>query len=99
MFGLITVQVAGPSMEPALRSGDWWIVRTVGRHRVGDVAVIRHPQRESLLIVKRLTRQVGELWWVEGDNSGASDDSRTFGAVPDDQVVGVLILRYRRASG
>jgi nickel-type superoxide dismutase maturation protease len=98
MLGLMTVQVAGPSMEPALRSGDWWIVRTFGRHRVGDVAVIRHPQRESLLIVKRLTRHVGGQWWVEGDNAVASDDSRTFGSVPDEHVVGVLVLRYRRAS-
>ncbi len=35
--------------------------------------------------------------WVEGDNKGASTDSRNWGALDSSEVIGKLILRYRRA--
>jgi nickel-type superoxide dismutase maturation protease len=84
--------VSGPSMLPALAPGDWLLVRRNVRPRVGDVVVVRRPER---LVVKRLTRveSDGRLW-VEGDNAAASDDSRTFGAVDPADVVGVARWRY-----
>jgi nickel-type superoxide dismutase maturation protease len=96
MLGLTAVRIAGPSMEPALHSGDWWLVRTVGRSRPGDVLLLRHPARPDLLVVKRAVRREPDGWWVEGDNAEWSDDSRGFGAVPPDRVIGCLLLRYRR---
>jgi len=36
-------------------------------------------------------------FWVEGDNKSASTDSRSWGAVDSSEVIGKLILRYRRA--
>jgi signal peptidase I len=35
--------------------------------------------------------------WVEGDNKGASSDSRSWGALDSGEVIGKLIFRYRRA--
>ena len=35
--------------------------------------------------------------WVEGDNKGESTDSRSWGPLNSDEVIGKLILRYRRA--
>ncbi|MFZ4485756.1 MAG: nickel-type superoxide dismutase maturation protease [Candidatus Nanopelagicales bacterium] len=96
MLGLTAVRIAGPSMEPALKSGDWWLVRTVGRIRPGDVLLLRHPARPDLLVVKRAVREDPAGWWVEGDNAAWSDDSRGFGSVPRDRVIGCLLLRYRR---
>ena len=96
MLGLTAVRIAGPSMEPALHSGDWWLVRTVGRIRPGDGLLLRHPARPDLLVVKRAVRREPDGWWVEGDNAEWSDDSRGFGAVPPDRVIGCLLLRYRR---
>jgi nickel-type superoxide dismutase maturation protease len=96
MLGLTAVRIAGPSMQPALNSGDWWLVRTVGRIRPGDVLLFRHPARPDLLVVKRAVREDPAGWWVEGDNAACSDDSRGFGAVPRDRVIGCLLLRYRR---
>ena len=98
MLGLTEVCIAGPSMEPALRSGDWWLVRTVGRIRPGDVVLLRHPNRPDLLVVKRVLREEPDGWWVEGDNAEWSDDSRGFGVVPRDRVIGCLLLRYRRGQ-
>ena len=96
MFGFTAVCIAGRSMEPSLRSGDWWIVRTFGPIRPGSIVLMRHPRRPDLLVVKRAIREEAGGWWVEGDNAGFSDDSRTFGAVRSDLIIGSLVVRYRR---
>ena len=89
---LTTVRIVGPSMEPALRTGDCWVVRLGARVTPGDVVFAVHPLRPDLRIVKRAIRQEGSGWWIEGDNPDSSDDSRSFG--PVDTVLGKLIFRY-----
>jgi nickel-type superoxide dismutase maturation protease len=88
--------VTGDSMLPALRPGDWLLVRTGARVRAGDVAVARHPDRDGLLIVKRVGHRAEDGWWLESDNQGAAgrQDSWDFGAVPDRLVVGRVVARY-----
>lgn len=88
----LRVAVAGPSMLPALAPGDWLLVRRVGTTAPGRVVVVRLGGR---LVVKRVARRTPEGWWVVGDNEGASDDSRTYGAVPDADLVGEVRWRYR----
>lgn len=88
------VMVGGYSMLPALHPGDYVVVRRRARLRAGHVVVARHPGRPTLLTIKRLVRREGEGWWIEGDNPDASDDSRTFGPVGDDLVVGRVVVRY-----
>jgi len=87
----LRVAVSGPSMLPTLSPGDWLLVRRGARPRPGAVVVVRQAGR---LVVKRLVRPVGDGWWVEGDNEHASDDSRTYGAVPAADVVGEVRWRY-----
>ena len=87
-----TLRIIGPSMEPALRNGDCWVVRLGARVSPGDVVLARHPLRPDLQIVKRIVRASGTGWWVEGDNPDFSDDSRAFG--PVDEVLGKLVFRY-----
>jgi nickel-type superoxide dismutase maturation protease len=89
--------VVGSSMEPTLSDGDWLIARTArGGNAVAaaDLVLVEQPDRPGFLLVKRAVRRVGSGWWVEGDNVAASDDSRTFGVVPDALVLGQVILRY-----
>jgi len=88
---LRAVLVQGPSMLPALRPGDCLLVRPGARICAGDVVVARFPARPDLLVVKRAVRPVGELWWLEGDNTAATDDSRTYGPA---QVLSRVVLRY-----
>jgi nickel-type superoxide dismutase maturation protease len=91
---LTRIRIVGPSMEPGLRNGDWWLARRTPRLRVGDVALIVHPLRPHALIVKRIVERRADGWWVLGDNGAASEDSRSFGTVPDSCVVGRLLVRY-----
>lgn len=89
---LTTVRIIGPSMEPALMTGDCWVVHLGARVSPGDVVFAVHPLRPELRIVKRAIRQEGTGWWIEGDNPDWSDDSRSFG--PVFEVIGKLVFRY-----
>ena len=101
------VAVAERSMEPALRPGDWLLVRRglrAGRPpriRPGQVVIARHPGRPDLLLVKRVARQAPGGWWLESDNPGAGAvDSRAFGVVPPELIEGRVLARYgRRGPG
>jgi len=92
---LLRVKVAEVSMLPALRPGDWLLVRRTPRIRAGQIVLARHPGRPDMLIVKRAARRVPGGWWLESDNPGAGAvDSRRFGPVP--AVEGRVLFRYWR---
>jgi len=88
---LFAVLVNGPSMVPALRSGDALLVRRGGRVRSGDVVVARFRARPELLVVKRAVRPEDGGWWIEGDNPLIEDDSRRYGVA---DVIGRVLIRY-----
>ncbi|MEO3975810.1 nickel-type superoxide dismutase maturation protease [Streptomyces sp. CAU 1734] len=88
-------EVTGPSMHPTLRQGDRLLVRYGAEVRPGSVAVLRHPLQQDLLIVKRIVERRESGWWVLGDNPGAEGDSRVFGAVPHELLLGRVCGRYR----
>ncbi len=95
------VAVAERSMEPALRPGDWLLVRRslraglLLRIRPGRIVIARHPGRPDLLLVKRAARREPGGWWLESDNPGAGAvDSRSFGVAPPELILGRVVLRY-----
>ena len=102
------VEVAGASMEPALRAGDWLLATRAGRRRRGAVVVVPDP-RGGRSLVKRITAVPGDVLEgrtidpgevvVRGDNSAASTDSRTFGPIPLRSVEGIVRVRYRPRPG
>ncbi|MET7620839.1 nickel-type superoxide dismutase maturation protease [Streptomyces sp. NPDC005408] len=92
-FGV--AEVTGPSMYPTLKHGDQLLVHYGAEVRPGDVAVLRHPLQQDLLIVKRLVERREDGWWVLGDNPGAEGDSRVFGTVPHELLLGRVRGRYR----
>lgn len=90
-YGLAIVR--GRSMLPTLRDGDRVLVRYTNQARPGDLVLVRLPGRP--LSVKRLLRREPEGWWVERDNPREGIDSWTVGAVPDGDLVGVVVARLR----
>ncbi|MEE6257144.1 S24/S26 family peptidase [Plantactinospora sonchi] len=89
---LFAVLVVGPSMVPTLRHGDAVLVRRGGRAvRAGDLVVAEFRGRPGLLVVKRAERAVDGGWWLRGDNSFVTDDSRAYGVA---DVWGRVVLRY-----
>jgi nickel-type superoxide dismutase maturation protease len=94
---IFRVAVAERSMEPALRPGDWLLVRRTRRIRPGQIVVARHPVRPDMLLVKRAGHPVDGGWWLESDNPDAGAvDSRRFGPVPGLLIEGQVLVRYWR---
>jgi SOS-response transcriptional repressor LexA len=83
-------------MEPGLRDGDRLLVRYGARVRPGVLVVARFP--DGALVVKRAlearrTRTDGPGWWLLSDNPSQGVDSRHRGVVPEERVLGVVVLR------
>jgi len=100
--GLIPLGIAvvsGVSMVPAYRDGDRLLVRYGGRVRAGDAVLARDPRLPERILVKRAARREPGGWWLLADNPYAPGDSRQFGAVPDDLVLGRVLLRLPRPGG
>jgi phage repressor protein C with HTH and peptisase S24 domain len=79
-------------MEPTLRDGDRLVVRWGVRPAVGRIAVVRLPG-DRPLSVKRLQSRQPEGWWVERDNPAEGTDSWLVGAIPDEDVLGLVVCR------
>lgn len=102
------VEVAGSSMEPTLRQGDWLVATRRGRVGRGSIVVLAHPER-PLDLVKRVTAVPGDVvagrplgpneYLVAGDNSGRSTDGRHFGTVPRQAIAGLVRVRYHPRPG
>lgn len=92
--------VTGTSMEPALHDGDWLIVDlkafTKRLPEPGHVVVARDPREPTREIIKRVDRiePYTGLAWLSGDNSDESTDSRHFGPVTRDHLIGQVRWRY-----
>ena len=82
-------------MEPTLREGDLLLVHWAGRPWPGRIAVVRLPGGRPLG-VKRLTHREPEGWWVERDNPREGVDSWHLGAIPEDDVLGIVVHRLLR---
>lgn len=101
MFPFRRFRVEDESMRPALEPGDYVLVnrwayrvRTPAR---GDLVVVQDPESPERFLVKRVgdapnPREI----LVQGDNDRVSRDSRTFGPVSLEKVVGKVWLRLRR---
>ena len=78
-------------MRPALAPGDRLLVGYRRTPRPGQVVVARFA--DGTVAVKRTHERRPDGWWLLGDRPGASTDSRHRGAVPDDDVLAVVLAR------
>ena len=82
--------VSGLSMIPTLAPGERLLVRHNGPIVLGDIAVFEHANQFD---VKRVLRIEADGVFVQGDNDQVSTDSRSYGLIPFDDVLGTVTYR------
>ena len=83
--------VRGRSMAPTLRDGDRLLVAYAAVPRPGRIAVVRFA--DGVLAVKRLDHLEPEGWWVHRDNPRQGRDSWSAGAIPESDVLALVLAR------
>ena len=90
-------------MGPTFNDVVWWLVSClecglaplVGGRILSKVVVLEREERPGIFLIKRLQKSHGGIYWVQGDND-ESTDSRTWGWIPGNEIVGVVLFRYRK---
>ena len=90
--------VEGESMAPSLSPSERVFVNRAAywfsKPKAGDLVVLRDPREPERLLIKRIDEAHGNSFEVAGDNTAASTDSRTFGPVLRNLIVGKVWFRY-----
>jgi type IV secretory pathway protease TraF len=75
-------------MLPAYKPGQIVVAIRYKKLKPGNVVIINHNGLEK---IKRISKKDGDKLFVLGDNAAVSTDSRQFGWLVDEQVLGKVI--------
>lgn len=86
-------KITGVSMLPSLKPGDEILLDPYIYHQqlpqIGDIVVTTHPHQKQLSIVKRIKAINSDgSYFLTGDNSIASTDSRNWGTIELSDFIG-----------
>ncbi|HMS22308.1 MAG TPA: signal peptidase I [Candidatus Levybacteria bacterium] len=85
-------KITGHSMEPTIKNGDSVLAVGMFSIKKGDVIVF---QNDSKYFVKRVAAIIGDKVKVLGDNPEDSFDSRNFGEIEKDVIIGKVIKKFK----
>lgn len=83
--------IHGHSMIPSYAPGEVVLVKYGSAFAVGDVVLIKFTHRTD---IKRVKEILGTRVFVQGDNEAVSIDSRNYGPVKNDLIIGRVIYRF-----
>ncbi len=100
MFPFARFRVDDDSMRPTLDPGDYVIVNRwayrLRAPRKGELVVLRDPDDANRWLVKRVADTNGpDGLMVLGDNADRSRDSRVFGSIAPERIIGKVWLRLK----
>lgn len=91
---IVKLQIFGKSMSPVYKAGDMVLVNKLAyflsNPKRGDIVVLADP-RDQRLILKRIAKIAQKKYFVLGDNEKKSTDSRLFGWIKKEQIIGKVI--------
>ena len=89
--------VEGDSMLPVIKNGDIVLIRPGSAFAVGDIVLASHPYKASVKILKRVAAidALNKVTLI-GDNPAESTDSRAFGAVSIESILGRAVSRLNK---
>ena len=84
--------IEGCSMLPTFKSGDEILYNPEAYKNTspatGDIVIAQYPLKTDLLIIKRIGQIDGDRYFLLGDNRAESTDSRSFGWMTLNSIVG-----------
>lgn len=92
-------RVTGLSMTPLLQPGEEVLVDVYAYQasfpQVDELVIAIHPQYCDLHIIKRVVSVAEDgSCFLQGDNLTQSNDSRSFGAIAPDKILGRVTSRF-----
>ena len=82
-------------MEPTLSAGKYVLVNRLSylfkTPQKDDIIALADP-RDGKILIKRITKKSGTIFFVQGDNKTYSTDSRVFGMIGKSAIVGKVWL-------
>lgn len=92
-MGIGLAVIHGHSMIPSYAPGEVVLVKYGAQFTVGDVVLIKFTHRTD---IKRVKEILGSRVFVQGDHEAVSIDSRNYGPVKNDMIIGKVIYRLPR---
>jgi signal peptidase I len=81
-------------MEPSIRNGEEVLATNIlylfKKPKINDIVALRHNNQ---IFIKRIVAVVNEKYFVEGDNKKDSLDSKDFGLLSKNQILGKVIIK------
>lgn len=92
-------RINGLSMIPLLQPGEEVLVNLYAYQasfpQVDDLVLALHPHHPDLHIIKRVVAVAEDgSCFLQGDNLAQSDDSRSFGAISVERILGRVTSRF-----
>lgn len=93
LFPLVKYRISGNSMSPTLRAGTNVLVYKYffTKPKIRDIISARDPYDRKILI-KRIVKIENNRYFVQGDNRAESTDSRDFGSLDKNNIIGKVIF-------
>ena len=101
MFPITRFKIEDRSMEPNFKSGDYVLVNKLayafGNPSKGDIIVFKHPKEKDRILIKRVSLvSNSDEYYVTGDNKDFSQDSRHFGEIKKDLIIGKVWIHIKK---
>lgn len=95
MLLLRKFKVLGHSMEPTIGNGKFVLVSRMpylfSKPKVKDVVAFKNGKE---VLIKRIVKISSDKYTVEGDNPNDSLDSRNFGSVIKNDILGKVVYKF-----
>jgi nickel-type superoxide dismutase maturation protease len=93
MLLLARFKIVGHSMEPQVKTGETVLVSSIPYWfkipKISDIVAFK--DRTNKILIKRIIKIQNGKYFMQGDNKNDSLDSRTFGYISRDKIIGEII--------
>jgi nickel-type superoxide dismutase maturation protease len=94
MLLLAKFKISGHSMTPGIKNGETVLVSGIfylfKNPQIGDIVAFREAEK---ILIKRITEVKDKEYFLEGDNNRDSLDSKNFGFILRENIIGKVIYK------